>query len=378
MGDSLFGGGTKTTQTSTPWGPQGDALKDIFAKAGQAYASKAGTPWYEGDIYANMDPMTAAAIKQNLEYINSRGKQTADTVEGVGNKMLDGSVDGFKQAADGLYSASSTDPTQANIAAASAYANNPAIDGMIDAASRDVKRNLFENEIPGLNRAGTASGNINSSRAGVAEGIMRRGAADQVGDISAAIRGNAFDHGLSLAEGARTANMSGLGSSAGIYGQQFGQGIGALGTARDINLGNTASAIDTSSLFQKDQQGQLDANFQKWLGNDTRDMDLLSKYYGIVGSGNWGGTQTGTQKQQSSILGNVLGVASTVAAFSDRRLKENIRKLGEAEDGLGVYEFDYVWGEPSVGVMADEVAALRPWALGPTRAGFQTVNYAAL
>ena len=30
------------------------------------------------------------------------------------------------------------------------------------------------------------------------------------------------------------------------------------------------------------------------------------------------------------------------------------------------------------GVMADEVAALRPWALGPEVAGFATVNYAAL
>jgi hypothetical protein len=31
-----------------------------------------------------------------------------------------------------------------------------------------------------------------------------------------------------------------------------------------------------------------------------------------------------------------------------------------------------------LGVMADEVAKLRPWALGPKRAGFATVNYGAL
>jgi hypothetical protein len=82
-----------------------------------------------------------------------------------------------------LYGMAGQDPTKANIAAAGQYADNPYLDGQIDAASRDVTRNLYENQLPGLNEAATDSGNMNSSRAGVAEGIMKRGAADQIGDI---------------------------------------------------------------------------------------------------------------------------------------------------------------------------------------------------
>jgi hypothetical protein len=49
---------------------------------------------------------------------------------------------------------------------------------------RRCSRNLYENQIPGLNMSATGSGNMNSSRAGVAQGIMTRGAADQIGDIA--------------------------------------------------------------------------------------------------------------------------------------------------------------------------------------------------
>jgi hypothetical protein len=77
-----------------------------------------------------------------------------------------------------------------------------------------------------------------------------------------------------------------------------------------------------------------------------------------------------------SIASTVGGIASI---FSDRRLKRDVERVGEFEDGLGIYEYRYVTGiKRMFGVMADEVAKLRPWALGPTRAGFATVDYGAL
>lgn len=78
--------------------------------------------------------------------------------------------------------------------------------------------------------------------------------------------------------------------------------------------------------------------------------------------------------------GFLSGLASlgSAAIISDRRLKTNIQLVGTRPDGLNVYSYDYVWGQPAVGVMADEVAALRPEALGPTMFGYATVNYGAL
>jgi hypothetical protein len=65
--------------------------------------------------------------------------------------------------------------------------------------------------------------------------------------------------------------------------------------------------------------------------------------------------------------------------FSDRRLKRSIELVGREADGLGIYLCRYLWSRTRrLMVMADEVAKLRPWALGPRRAGFATVNYGAL
>lgn len=76
-------------------------------------------------------------------------------------------------------------------------------------------------------------------------------------------------------------------------------------------------------------------------------------------------------------LGKAIGLGLNIASlFSDRRLKTDIRRIGELHDGLGVYRYRYLWeDEPRVGVMADEVADLRPWALGPEIQGYRTVNY---
>jgi hypothetical protein len=84
----------------------------------------------------------------------------------------------------------------------------------------------------------------------------------------------------------------------------------------------------------------------------------------------------GSPSTVGSIASTVGGIASI---FSDRRLKADIEKVGELEDGLGLYVYRYI-GEAMrfVGVMADEVAKLRPWALGPKIRGFATVNYEAL
>lgn len=100
----------------------------------------------------------------------------------------------------------------------------------------------------------------------------------------------------------------------------------------------------------------------------------------------WGNAQTTTQKQSGGLLGSLLGagaqLGSAAIMASERRVKKDIRKIGSEPDGLGRYEYRYV-GEGGdhplrVGVMADEVAALRPWALGPVIDGIQTVDYAKL
>jgi len=79
------------------------------------------------------------------------------------------------------------------------------------------------------------------------------------------------------------------------------------------------------------------------------------------------------------ILGGLTSLGGAAIIASDRRLKRNIELLSIRPDGLGVYSYNMLWSdEPQIGVMADEVAAFRPEALGPRLGGFATVNYGAL
>ena len=61
--------------------------------------------------------------------------------------------------------------------------------------------------------------------------------------------------------------------------------------------------------------------------------------------------------------------------ISDRRLKKNVARLGTRSDGLGVYEFEYIWGGGrQIGLMAQEVVNIYPDAIGESH-GYMTVNY---
>ena len=69
------------------------------------------------------------------------------------------------------------------------------------------------------------------------------------------------------------------------------------------------------------------------------------------------------------------GVAKPSLGFSDRRLKKNVARLGTRSDGLGVYEFEYIWGGGrQIGLMAQEVVNIYPDAIGESH-GYMTVDY---
>lgn len=85
-------------------------------------------------------------------------------------------------------------------------------------------------------------------------------------------------------------------------------------------------------------------------------------------------------KSQQSTFGALLGGLGTlggaaITKWSDRRLKENIQKIGERISGLGLYLFNYIGNSaPEIGYMADEVEQLYPEAISYL-AGFAQVNY---
>jgi hypothetical protein len=104
--------------------------------------------------------------------------------------------------------------------------------------------------------------------------------------------------------------------------------------------------------------------------------------------GQQGAARAGSRLGQGAAASNVLnlpaqmlgmqygaGITNPTLGFSDQRLKKNVARLGTRSDGLGVYEFEYIWGGGRhIGLMAQEVAILYPEAVGES-GGYMTVNY---
>jgi hypothetical protein len=105
-------------------------------------------------------------------------------------------------------------------------------------------------------------------------------------------------------------------------------------------------------------------------------------YQGLV-SNNYNGAMNQYNQQmqaRSSALGSVfgaLGSLGSAAMLSDRRFKENVRRIGTLASGLATYTFNYIGSKARhFGVMAQEAMFYSPEAVHRAPNGTMYVNYA--
>lgn len=142
-----------------------------------------------------------------------------------------------------------------------------------------------------------------------------------------------------------------------------------------------AAAAQAPALAQADYAGLAELLQTAGVGAELpyAGLEAYSGALANLFNGGYSKDKQSALGQVAGAVGSGLGAAASAGAFSDRRLKTAIRKIGEYADGLGKYEWRYIWGGPvQSGVMAEEVAQLRPWALGAEVGGFKTVHYALL
>lgn len=306
---------------TAPWKAQQPFLKTGFNAAAGLYGQYADAPYYQGQLYAGMNGMQQGATNSAAGYAQGQGMDLSQGMINDSQQYLAQSGN-YINNTNRLANFNPADPTQQNIQNAGQYADNPYINGAIDAASRDVTRNLTEDVLPGINRQAAGGGNTNSTRTGVAEGIALRGAQDRIGDISSTIRADAYNNGLQTSEGARQANMSGMlqGQTTGLDAQNITVGRGM--DLRNQGMQGTVNMLDlmgrAGDKYQADQQGYADANFARWQGQYNQPWDTLNNYMGAVGGTNWG-SQT-----QSTTPGSTMGAIKGA--------------LGGASAGLGLYK----------------------------------------
>ncbi|MBN9236004.1 MAG: tail fiber domain-containing protein [Mesorhizobium sp.] len=84
-------------------------------------------------------------------------------------------------------------------------------------------------------------------------------------------------------------------------------------------------------------------------------------------------------QQSNASMGGLFGLLSapfSMLKFSDERLKEDIERIGETDEGTPLYRYRYK-GDPTpqIGVMAQEVAEDQPEAVASHPSGYLMVDY---
>lgn len=181
--------------------------------------------------------------------------------------------------------------------------NNDLLDQQIQASTRDIGRQLNEQTMPGIASQAVGSGNVGSTRRGVAEGIAQRGAQDRASDVAAQMRGQAYGQALGIganqAAGNQQAQLStnqlNQALASGTLGQAGGLQQGALGQAYGFGQGALAPQQQAAQMSQGyAQQQQMDPWTQ------------LQLYQGALGQPIT--LSESTQSQSGSPLGALGGI----------------------------------------------------------------------
>lgn len=368
---SMFGGTKKQTTTSqsttqsNPWAAQAPYLQDMFAKAQSIFNQNQamGTPYDQG-INRFADPTQSQ--RDAFGYMQGAGQQ----IYGIGQQGFDmgGQLGQFASDQGGVQRGNiqqsrdywnGRDATEENVEAAGRYADNPYLNAQIEAAQGDVSK-MAQGQVSSLNARASMSGNMNNSRAGVAEGVINSNANDTIGQISSGMRGNAWSQGLQQAgqDAQLKANMdqSTLGLMNNLYGMQGSM----MGQAGQLQLGEAGMQADLlgAGAGMMRQAGDYEYGLNQ-ITNDNaffRDQYLrdtpwqnMGNYGQIVGGANWGGTTTQTGTSTTPVQQQGWG--------------QDLIKIGGAI-GLGAMTGGLGWGALGAGLMSGFGSKAQPGGLG--------------
>ncbi len=135
-------------------------IQDMYKKGTDALNTALDAGYYSDPTYAGMNDMQTAGANNMYNFGGNAFDQAGNIMSATGN---------FGQNYADLYNRASAD----RAGVAQDYVNANA-DPMVDRALRDSTRQLEEGTLRNIGMGASATGNANSSRAGVAEAIAGR------------------------------------------------------------------------------------------------------------------------------------------------------------------------------------------------------------
>ncbi len=190
------------------------------------------------------------------------------------------------------------------------FLDEDGIQAQIDAVSRDVTRNLTEDELPALARAGRFD--VGNSNLGQQATLATSRTRDRLADISASIRGSERDRAFGVAQGldqtgiqgalAALTSAGGLGATTALGANAAGttavqnqiDALRNLGTGAELgftqgaqSLGTLGGAINTTlggfGSIQGDQNAAIQAAINFFLTGQAAQLNPLQSFSSLIG-----------------------------------------------------------------------------------------------
>jgi hypothetical protein len=181
-------------------------------------------------------------------------------------------------------------------------------------------------------------------------------------------QGQDFEQQLAQGQFRNTAvgqNIANMFQNAGLANSSRSQGMQELLNLRQAPLNELMALLGGTQVAPMQFQGGGGASWQP----PNTYQATQDQYNAQVNAAN------ARRAQGAQTMGGLFSLGSMF--FSDRRLKTNIQRIGATAKGLPVYSYDF-FGQPEIGVMADEAERMFPEAVALHPSGFKMVDYALI
>ena len=327
----MGGGSQPSTSTTTINNPGQQKLIDLGIPFLQQFAANPpNLP--SGGTVAPFDPAQTAGQEQVLGAAAPGGSQQtlANTAAGGANFLGSGAA---------------LDPS-----------TNPALQATIDAATKPIQQNLTESTLPAIRSGATGTGQFGGTRQGIAEGLASGRASQAIGATGAGIANQGYQSGLD-------AMVKNLALIPQTQQAQLAPGLATSGVG-DVRQAMSQQLLGEQNLYEQYPQLLPLLLGQSFIGTGAAIPSQGSTTTGTSSGGNTGLQAAGLGIQGLGMLLPFLG--------SDRRLKKDIRRVGQLANGTPVFRFKYKHGsEDQLGFMADSV----PPCCVVDVLGYGVVNY---
>lgn len=199
--------------------------------------------------------------------------------------------------------------------------NSDLVQRQKEMSNRNIQDTLNSN-VQQLNQQSTASGNMGSSRAGVAQGVMTSKAMQAQSDANLAIDQNAYQNAISSVNNQISSSLSGA-SGLGSLGQfQVGQGMQGvnqgtnwLNQIQQNNISDLNNMFTAGTIRQQNAQNQANVNWQNQVNSQNPALTQWQQLVNALGpAAGWSTHATG--KNTATVSGGGGGIGGALGGLA--------------------------------------------------------------